>query len=191
MNNEEKILNGFKMFSVKTFVDYCNKYIDESLIVNEKYEFSGRENIHYTIQDNIKKGLHELFGIYGIDYADIFNKDLIRLGSYDMTTFLNCEGIVVWEVFGRYNFDRQVRKNASFSNKTFTYKGNVKFTLVEDYKKLENMSLYDFLMFLVEEKRKAIIGKKLSEIEEHKKMIKDLKKEVKDLESIVVKMEVM
>ena len=67
-----KDLEVFKKISLKEFKNYVNKYISEDLEVGNRYDYGGRNSIHYTIMKNIKKGITELYNKYGVVIEDDF-----------------------------------------------------------------------------------------------------------------------
>ena len=50
-----KDLEAFKKISLKELESCVNKYISENLEVGNRYDYNGKNSIHYTIMKNIKK----------------------------------------------------------------------------------------------------------------------------------------
>ena len=67
--NEKGIMDILKKIKMSEFKEFCNKHIADNLIIDEKYNFNGRNNIHSIITENIAKGIKELWQKYNIDYA--------------------------------------------------------------------------------------------------------------------------
>ena len=69
-----KDLEVFKKISLKELESCVNKYISENLEVGNRYDYNGKNSIHYTIMKNIKKGIAELYNKYSVVVEDDFIK---------------------------------------------------------------------------------------------------------------------
>lgn len=170
-------LESLKQISMKEFYEYVNKYIAEGLEIGGKYDTNGYGNIHYIIKENIKKGLHELYSKYNIDYSFMF--DYISVGTWRLKVTMEFKEFYFWEEIGSYDYKGKKRRNASFYNTTFTLTELPKFEMWNGYEEIEN--LYKFLNYLFDEKKAKVIGNLESEIATHKKQIAELNKKIKNL----------
>lgn len=127
--NEKGIMNVLKNIKMKEFKEFCNKHITDDLKINEKYVFSGGNDIHSIITENIARGIKELWQKYNIDYAVM--TELFHVGIWRSQIIVDYESICAWEDFGVYNFGNKIRKNASVSNSSF---------------KLTELPTFDFMM---------------------------------------------
>lgn len=192
---KENVKEALKKIKMVELFDYANKYIGEGLEVGNKYEYSSyRENdIHNIITENIKKGLHELWQKYGIDYADMF--DFIIVNTWSIRVNITYEKISVWEDIGSYKFDTKRRKNASFDNKEFTLESIPKFELYDglhdkvivDYCSfdIKDLTIYEFYMGLLEKARLNAVTNLEKDIIEYKRKIAESKLEIEEIENIV------
>lgn len=189
---EKNIDEVLKKIKVSEFIDYVNKYIGENLVVGNKYNFNGVDNIHYIIKENIEKGLHELYNKYGIDYAIMF--DFLKISTWQINLCVDYKEVSVWEFIGRYNFEHKQRKNASSVNSEFTLQSVPKFEIYDLHKKIindyvmydmESLNLYELYIGLLEGQRASVIANYQAEILSCKRKIADNKKMIESLEDIV------
>lgn len=192
---EKNIDEVLKKIRVAEFVEYVNKYIGEGLEVGKKYEYNGRDSIHYIIIENIKKGLHELYSKYGIDYAKMF--DFLRVNTWQLSISIDYKEVSVWENIGKYDFETKTRKNASSSNSTFILESIPKFEMydswlrdklvIRDYVSydIKSLNIYEFYIGLLEGQRQRMIGRYESEILGWKRNIADNKKMISNLEDLL------
>lgn len=174
-----KDLEVFKKISLKEFESYVNKYISEDLEVGNRYDYGGRNSIHYTIMKNIKKGIAELYNKYGVVVED----DFIKINTWRISLNVEYKEICVWgKELGGYNFGTKQRKNASWNNTTFAL---ISLPIVKFYFENEDMSIYDYIISCLKEKQNMMIGHYESEIASWEKSIKDNKKMIKNLKEIV------
>lgn len=191
---DKNIVKVLKKIKVVELEEYANKYISEGLEVGNKYEYNGRNSIHYIIIENIKKGLHELYSKYGIDYAEMFN--VLQVNTWNLHFSMDCKTISIWENIGRYDFEVRRRKNASYSNSAFILVDIPQFEIIKELKndlmiydyvnyEIKDLSIYELFIGLLEGKRKKIIGNLESEILGWKRNIADNKKMIRNLENIL------
>lgn len=180
--NEKGIMNVLKNIKMKEFKEFCNKHITDNLVIDEKYAFSGRNNIHSIITENIAKGVKELWQKYNIDYAVM--SDLFHIGIWRTQILVDYDNICAWEDFGKYTFGNKIRKNASISN--FSFKLTKLPTFVFYDEEIENLSIYDFIVMILNNKRNVMIEQYKKEIEEYTKNIEDNKKKINELNNILL-----
>ena len=174
-----KDLEVFKKISLKELESYVNKYISENLEVGNRYDYNGKNSIHYTIMKNIKKGIAELYNKYGVVVED----DFIKINTWRISLNVEYKEICVWgKELGGYNFGTKQRKNASWNNTTCAL---ISLPIVKFYFENENMSIYDYIISCLKEKQNMMIGHYESEIASWEKSIKDNKKMIKNLKEIV------
>lgn len=192
---EKNINEVLKKIKVKELVEYANKYIGEGLEVGNKYEYSNYKgnDIHNIITENIKKGLHELWQKYNIDYADMF--DFIMISTWNIRVNISYENVGVWEDIGSYKFDTKRRKNASFDNKEFTLEGIPKFELYDKLHNevivnycsfdIESLTIYEFYIGLLEKARLNAITNLEKDIVEYKRKIAENKLKIEEIENMI------
>lgn len=192
---EKNINEVLKKIKVKELVEYANKYIGEGLEVGNKYEYSSYRgnDIHNIITENIKKGLHELWQKYNIDYADMF--DFIMISTWNIRVNISYENVGVWEDIGSYKFDTKRRKNASFDNKEFTLESIPKFELYDKLHNevivnycsfdIENLTIYEFYIGLLEKARLNAITNLEKDIVEYKRKIAESKLQIEKIEDMI------
>ena len=174
-----KNLEVFKNISLKEFENYVNKYISEKLEIGNKYDYSGRNSIHYIIIDNNKKGIAELYNKYGVVVED----DFIKINIWRTTLNVEYKEICVWgKDLGRYYFETKKRKNASCNNTTFTLISLPIFRLYENND--NNISVYDYVISCLKEKQNMMIENYESEIISWENSIKDNKIMIENLKNI-------
>lgn len=192
----EKVNEVLKTIKMKEVVEYANKYIGENLEVGKKYQYSSyykTEDIHYIITENIKKGLHELWGKYGIDYAEMF--EFIKVGAWNLQLDIDYKEVVIWENIGNYKFDTKRRKNASYDNKFFVLESIPKFELYSDLHDrvivdycsfdIESLSVYEFYIGLLEKARLNAITNLEKDIVEYKRKIAESKLQIEKIEDMI------
>ena len=174
----ENIKNGFKTITVKDLINAFNTYIGQNLYVGDTYFVN---DIHNTVRQNIENGFIELLSKNGIDYSAL--REILYIGIWKVCINFDYENKYIIADIGRYNINwTDVRKNASaFNNKrklvnepTFDFK----FDNVDT-----NISLYDFIIFLLEDDRDRLLKHYKEEIESYKRNIEDLSKRVEVLEN--------
>lgn len=179
--NEKGIMNVLKKIKMSEFKEFCNKHIADNLIIDEKYNFNGRNNIHSIITENIAKGIKELWQKYNIDYAMM--TELFHIGVWRSQIMVEYETIYAWEDFGAYSFGSKIRKNASIGNSSFRLTKLPNFGF---YENIDDLSIYDFMIKVLDEKRNNMIKKYQEEIERYTKNIEDNKKMISDLNNILL-----
>ena len=192
---EKNINEVLKKIKVKELVEYANKYIGEGLEVGNKYEYSSYRgnDIHNIITENIKKGLHELWQKYNIDYADMF--DFIMISTWNIRVNISYENVGVWEDIGSYKFNTKRRKNASFDNKEFTLESIPKFELYDKLHNevivnycsfdIESLTIYEFYIGLLEKARLNAITNLEKGIVEYKRKIAESKLQIEKIEDMI------
>jgi hypothetical protein len=177
---EKGILESLKDFTMGDMKWYANKYIADDLEVGGKYNFNGRSSVHYVIIENIKKGLHELYGKYSIDYADMFK--LFGVYTWHLEVSIECDSVGEFKYIGNYNFGKKQRKNASISNSEFEMTELPTFEFESFIN--DDMSVYDYLIRTLNYKKDMTIQHYKNEIESYKMNIKNCKKMIEDLENL-------
>ena len=180
--NEKGIMDILKKIKMSEFKEFCNKYITDDLQLDEKYNFNERNNIHSIITENIAKGTKELWQKYNIDYAMM--TELFHIGVWRSQIMVDYETIYAWEDFGVYRFGSKIRKNASISNSSFRLTKLPTFVFYDE--KIENLSIYDFIVMILNNKRNVMIEQYKKEIEEYTKNIEDNKKKINELNNILL-----
>lgn len=174
----ENIKNGFKNITVKDLINALNTYVGQNLYVGDIYLV---HDIHKTVQQNIENGFIELLSKNGIDYSVL--REILYIGTWEVCINFDYEDRYIMADIGRYNIDwTNVRKNAS----TFNQKRKLvsKPTFNFEFDNVDtNISLYDFIIFLLEDDRDRILKHYKEEIESNKRNIEDLSKQVKILEN--------
>lgn len=190
-----KDLEVFKKISLKELESYVNKYISEDLEVGNRYDYSSYRgnDIHNIITENIKKGLHELWQKYNVDYADMF--DFIMISTWNIRVNISYENVGVWEDIGSYKFDTKRRKNASFDNKEFTLESIPKFELYDKLHNevivnycsfdIESLTIYEFYIGLLEKARLNAITNLEKDIVEYKRKIAESKLQIEKIEDMI------
>ena len=180
--NEKGIMDILKKIKMSEFKEFYNKNITDDLQIDEKYNFNGRNNIHSIITENIAKGTKELWQKYNIDYAMM--TELFHIGVWRSQIMVDYETIYAWEDFGVYRFGSKIRKNASISNSSFRLTKLPTFVFYDE--KIENLSIYDFIVMILNNKRNVMIEQYKKEIEEYTKNIEDNKKKINELNNILL-----
>lgn len=180
--NEKGIMDILKKIKMSEFKEFCNKYITDDLQLDEKYNFNGRNNIHSIITENIAKGIKELWQKYNIDYAMM--TELFHIGVWRSQIMIDYETIYAWEDFGAYSFGSKIRKNASVSNSSFRLTKLPTFAFYDE--EIEDLSIYDFIVRVLNNKRNVMIEQYKKEIEEYTKNIEDNKKKINELNNILL-----
>lgn len=178
----KSIVEKFKGISLATLEVYLNNYMEENLKVGNKYHwfsFDKALDIHNIIRTNIQKGFEEFLSDNEIDYAIV--KETFKIGVWDMTLVLNMDMISLWENIGRYSLEKKVRKNASCRNNSFTLLEIPKFSFFVENK---NISIYDFIIMLLEEKRKKMIEHYNNEINDWTRNIGNNMREINKLKNL-------
>lgn len=181
---KENILNGFKKTTLEELENACNKFITDNLEIGNIYTIN---EIHKIIRKNIENGIVNLLWEKEIDYSIV--REFLRVGTWEMQFVFNYEEISVWENVGMYFVKWVQRKNASISNDKVKLTENPYFEIgirrnFEITKVDKSMSLYDFIIWLLEDKRKQLINKYNEEIE-------DYTRNIDELNSQIVKMKIL
>lgn len=180
--NEKGIMDILKKIKMSEFKEFCNKYITDDLQLDEKYNFNGRNNIHSIITENIAKGIKELWQKYNIDYAMM--TELFHIGVWRSQIMVDYETIYAWEDFGAYSFGSKIRKNASIGNSSFRLTKLPNFGFYNE--EIEDLSIYDFIVMILNNKRNAMVEQYKKEIEEYTRNIEDNKKKIIELNNILL-----
>lgn len=175
---KENILNGFKKTTLEELENACNKFITDDLEIGKIYTIN---EIHKIIRKNIENGIVNLLWEKELDYSIV--RELLRIGTWEMQFIFNYEEISVWENVGRYFVKWVQRKNASISNDKIKLTENPYFEIgirrnFEVAKVDKNMTLYEFIIWLIEDKRKQLIDRYNTEIEEYTRKIDDLNNQI-------------
>lgn len=122
-----------------------------------------------------------------IDYSIV--REFLRVGTWEMQFVFNYEEISVWENVGMYFVKWVQRKNASISNDKIKLTENPYFEIgirrnFEITRVDKSMSLYDFIIWLLEDKRKQLINRYNEEIE-------DYTRNIDELNSKIIKMKIL
>lgn len=175
------IVDILKCINMNDFKNAVNKYIGDGLEINKRYNIT---DIHTKIMKNIELGLCDLYKEYNLDVE--LMSTWIRINTWYMTIFIDYKGINVWEEIGQYRFQYKARSNASVSNKNYTLLSTPMFEYKENeyVKNIEDLSMYDYIIRLLDYKRNALIGRYESEIASYKRSIRENRKMVKDLVNI-------
>lgn len=181
---KENILNGFKKTTLEELENACNKFITDNLEIGNIYTIN---EIHKIIRKNIENGIVNLLWEKEIDYSIV--REFLRVGTWEMQFVFNYEEISVWENVGMYFVKWVQRKNASISNDKIKLTENPYFEIgirrnFEITRVDKSMSLYDFIIWLLEDKRKQLINKYNEEIE-------DYTRNIDELNSQIVKMKIL
>ena len=180
--NEKGIMDILKKIKMSEFKEFCNKYITDDLQLDEKYNFNGRNNIHSIITENIAKGTKELWQKYNIDYAMM--TELFHIGVWRSQIMVDYETIYAWEDFGAYSFGSKIRKNASIGNSSFRLTKLPNFGFYNE--EIEDLSIYDFIIMILNNKRNSMVEQYKKEIEEYTRNIEDNKKKINELNNILL-----
>lgn len=180
---ENGTLDILKNISMKDFKDTVNSCIWLGLELYKKYDIN---IIHKIILMNIREGLHKLYIQNGLDEEVMSN--IIRVNTWTITMYVECNEISVWEEIGQYYFDKKSVSNANTTDDICTLLNNPSFEyrVNENIENIESLSMYDYLIKLIELKRRAMIGHYESEIASYKKNIRSVKKMISDLDKIDV-----
>lgn len=175
---KENILNGFKKTTLEELENACNKFITDNLEIGNIYTIN---EIHKIIRKNIENGIVNLLWEKEIDYSIV--REFLRVGTWEMQFIFNYEEISVWENVGMYFVKWVQRKNASISNDKIKLTENPYFEIgirrnFEITRVDKSMSLYDFIIWLLEDKRKQLINKYNEEIEDYTRNIDDLNNQI-------------
>lgn len=175
---KENILNGFKKTTLEELENACNKFITDNLEIGNIYTIN---EIHKIIRKNIENGIVNLLWEKEIDYSIV--REFLRVGTWEMQFVFNYEEISVWENVGMYFVKWVQRKNASISNDKIKLTENPYFEIgirrnFEITKVDKSMSLYDFIIWLLEDKRKQLINKYNEEIEDYTRNIDELNSQI-------------
>ena len=175
------IIDILKCISMSDFKNAVNKYIGDGLEINKKYNIT---DIHTKIMKNIELGLCDLYKEHNLDVE--LMSTWIRVNTWYITIFVDYKGINVWEEIGQYRFQYKGRSNARISNQNYTLLSTPIFEYKENeyIKNIEDLSMYDYIIRLLDYKRNALIGRYESEIASYKRNIRDNKKMVKNLVDI-------
>lgn len=181
---KENILTGFKRITLEELENACNKFITDDLEIGKIYTIN---EIHKIIRKNIENGIVNLLWEKELDYSIV--REFLRIGTWEMQFIFNYEEISVWENVGRYFVKWVQRKNASISNDNIKLTENPyfeigirrNFDIIEVDK---SMSLYDFIIWLLEDKRKQLINRYNEEIE-------DYTRNIDELNSKIIKMKIL
>lgn len=180
--NEKGIMDILKKIKMSEFKEFCNKYITDDLQLDEKYNFNGRNNIHSIITENIAKGIKELWQKYNIDYAMM--TELFHIGVWRSQIMVDYETIYAWEDFGAYSFGSKIRKNASIGNSSFRLIKLPNFGFYNE--EIEDLSIYDFIIMILNNKRNSMVEQYKKEIEEYTRNIEDNKKKINELNNVLL-----
>lgn len=183
--NKEDIIKFLnKDITMGELKEYCNKYISEGLEIGKKYSFIGidkkYQDIHYIIVNNIKKGLLELCNKYNFDIK-ILDEIFIQY-VWNLSLIFEYKSISIYEIVGRYNFKRKIRKNASVSNATFILEELPYFEFCNE--NIDDLSIKDFIIGQINNKRNKLIDNCIKKIQEYKNIIIENENEIKKLKNI-------
>lgn len=175
---KENILTGFKRITLEELENACNKFITDDLEIGKIYTIN---EIHKIIRKNIENGIVNLLWEKELDYSIV--RELLRIGTWEMQFIFDYEEISVWENVGRYFVKWVQRKNASINNDKIKLTENPYFEIgirrnFEVAKVDKNMTLYEFIIWLIEDKRKQLIDRYNTEIEEYTRKIDDLNNQI-------------
>lgn len=181
---KENILNGFKKTTLEELENACNKFITVNLEIGNIYTIN---EIHKIIRKNIENGIVNLLWEKEIDYSIV--REFLRVGTWEMQFVFNYEEISVWENVGMYFVKWVQRKNASISNDKIKLTENPYFEIgirrnFEITRVDKSISLYDFIIWLLEDKRKQLINRYNEEIE-------DYTRNIDELNSKIIKMKIL
>lgn len=181
---KENILNGFKKTTLEELENACNKFITDNLEIGNIYTIN---EIHKIIRKNIENGIVNLLWEKEIDYSIV--REFLRVGTWEMQFVFNYEEISVWENVGMYFVKWVQRKNASISNDKIKLTENPYFEIgirrnFEITRVDKSISLYDFIIWLLEDKRKQLINRYNEEIE-------DYTRNIDELNSKIIKMKIL
>lgn len=174
----ENIKNGFKNITVKDLINAINAHISQNLYIGDVYLVN---DIHKTVQQNIENGFIELLSKNEIDYSVL--REILYIGIWQVCISFDYEGKYITTDIGRYSINwTDVRKNAS----TLNQKRKLVSKPIFDFKfdnMNKNISLYDFIIFLLDDDKNRILKHYKEEIESYKRNIENLSKQVKILEN--------
>lgn len=175
---KENILTGFKRITLEELENACNKFITDDLEIGKIYTIN---EIHKIIRKNIENGIVNLLWEKELDYSIV--RELLRIGTWEMQFIFDYEEISVWENVGMYFVKWVQRKNASISNDKIKLTENPYFEIgirrnFEITRVDKSMSLYDFIIWLLEDKRKQLINKYNEEIEDYTRNIDELNSQI-------------
>lgn len=183
--NKDELMNLFKEnITMKELKDYCNKYIAEGLQVGKKYVFYGIDekykDIHSIITCNIQKGIKELWEKYNIDNKTV--NSIFKMAIWELGLFFNYGCISIWDNIGGYRFEKKTRKNASVNNASFVLEKLPYFVFYE--KDIDDLTIRDYLIKKLKEKREKMIENYKDEILSWEKSIKDNENMIDNLNKI-------
>lgn len=183
---KENILNGFKKTTLEELENACNKFITDDLEIGKIYTIN---EIHKIIRKNIENGIVNLLWEKEIDYSIV--REFLKVGTWEMQFIFNYEEISVWENVGMYFVKWVQRKNASISNDKVKLTENPYFEIgvrkdFEITKVNKDMTLYDFVIWLLENKRKQLINRYKEEVEDYTRKIDDLNNQIAKTENLKI-----
>lgn len=175
---KENILTGFKRITLEELENACNKFITDDLEIGKIYTIN---EIHKIIRKNIENGIVNLLWEKELDYSIV--REFLRIGTWEMQFIFNYEEISVWENVGRYFVKWVQRKNASISNDKVKLieKPYFEIGIRRNFEVTEidkSMTLYDFIIWLLEDKRKQLVDRYNTEIEEYTRKIDELNSKI-------------
>lgn len=183
---KENILNGFKKITLEELENACNKFITDDLEIGKIYTIN---EIHKIIRKNVENGIVNLLWEKEIDYSIV--REFLKVGTWEMQFIFNYEEISVWENVGMYFVKWVQRKNASISNDKVKLTESPYFEIGvrKDFKITKvnkDMTLYDFVIWLLENKRKQLINRYKEEVEDYTRKIDDLNNQIVKTENLKI-----
>lgn len=183
---KENILNGFKKITLEELENACNKFITDDLEIGKIYTIN---EIHKIIRKNVENGIVNLLWEKEIDYSIV--REFLKVGTWEMQFIFNYEEISVWENVGMYFVKWVQRKNASISNDKVKLTESPYFEIgvrkdFEITKVNKDMTLYDFVIWLLENKRKQLINRYKEEVEDYTRKIDDLNNQIVKIENLKI-----
>ena len=183
---KENILNGFKKITLEELENACNKFITDDLEIGKIYTIN---EIHKIIRKNVENGIVNLLWEKEIDYSIV--REFLKVGTWELQFIFNYEEISVWENVGMYFVKWVQRKNASISNDKVKLTESPYFEIGvrKDFKITKvnkDMTLYDFVIWLLENKRKQLINRYKEEVEDYTRKIDDLNNQIVKTENLKI-----
>lgn len=183
---KENILTGFKKTTLEELENACNKFIADDLEIGKTYTIN---EIHKIVRKNIENGIVNLLWEKEMDYSIV--REFLKVGTWEMQFIFNYEEISVWENIGRYFVKWVQRKNASISNDKVKLieKPYFEIGIRRNFEVTEidkSMTLYDFIIWLLEDKRKQLVDRYNTEIEEYTRKIDDLNNQIVKTENLKI-----
>lgn len=183
---KENILNGFKKITLEELENACNKFITDDLEIGKIYTIN---EIHKIIRKNVENGIVNLLWEKEINYSIV--REFLKVGTWEMQFIFNYEEISVWENVGMYFVKWVQRKNASISNDKVKLTESPYFEIevrkdFEITKVDKTMTLYDFVIWLLENKRKQLINRYKEEVEDYTRKIDDLNNQIAKTENLKI-----